>query len=297
METDNMQLARLINMDDPYSVLTEVRHISSMMYPGIEFRPVEELFEDIIRLFRGDFPGYRKCNTEYHDLLHTTDTFLAVARLMHGAFASGHHFRERNIVLGLISALMHDTGYLQTENDDTGTGAKYTLQHISRSIAFMDHYFRGKNYYSPDDFDCCGKMLNCTGFSTIVGSIDFNSDETEFIGKILGTADLLGQMADRKYLEKLLFLYDEFVEGNIRGFENEFDLLKKTISFYDITKKRFEDELGGVNRYMIYHFRERWNIDRDLYTEAIEKNISYLNDIVNKTEKSYKSCLRRNGFA
>lgn len=237
MENDKMELAKLVNMDDPYSVLGEVRHVASMMYPQIELGPVERLFDDILRLFKGDFPGYRKCNTEYHDLQHTTDTFLASARLIHGAFISGHHFKERNIVLGLIAALMHDTGYIQTNNDDTGTGAKYTLQHISRSIDFMDNYFRGKHYYSVEDFDCCGKMLNCTGFSTKVGSIDFNSDETEVIGKILGTADLLGQMADRKYLEKLLFLYDEFVEGKVMGFENEFDLLKKTISFYDITKK------------------------------------------------------------
>ena len=36
---------------------------------------------------------------------------------------------------------------------------------------------------------------------------------------MLGTADLIGQMADRYYLEKLLLLYEEFSEaGQDTGF-------------------------------------------------------------------------------
>lgn len=119
---DNIQLSNLIDMEDPDSVLNEVKEIASLMSPGFDSRPLGQVFKDVLRLFRGEFPGYRKCNTEYHDLKHTTDTFLAFARLIHGAFINGHHFKERNMTLGLISALMHDTGYMQTMNDNTGTG-------------------------------------------------------------------------------------------------------------------------------------------------------------------------------
>jgi len=293
---DNIQFSNLIDMEDPYSVLNEVKEIVSLMSPGLDFRPVEQVFEDVLKLFRGEFAGYRKCNTEYHDLKHTTDTFLAFARLIHGAFINRHYFKERNIALGLISALMHDTGYMQTMNDDTGTGAKYTLQHISRSIAFMDKYFIDNEYFSGEDFERCGQMLNCTGFSAHVGSIDFNSEEVEILGKILGTADLLGQMADRNYPEKLLFLYSEFHEGQVLGFADEFDLLKKTINFYDIIKKRFVTELGSVNKFSVYHFAERWNINRDLYSEAIEKNIGYLKSVIDNSEKDYRTHLRRGGM-
>lgn len=294
-KTCGNQLSKLVAMDNPSAVLREVEHIAHMMHPGLDFNPVGAVFNDILKLFGGDYPGYRKCNTEYHDLKHTTDTFLAVARLMHGAFIHGHAFRERTVVLGLISALMHDTGYIQTVDDDAGTGAKYTLQHIGRSISFMEDYFRGRDYYSGEDFDRCGKMLNCTGFATNVGSIDFESDEVEVMGKILGTADLLGQMSDRKYLEKLLFLYSEFVEGNVPGFVDEYDLLSKTINFYDLTRKRFDDELGGVHRHMVHHFRARWGIDHDLYADAVEKNIAYLRDIVGKHKKGYRAYFRRDG--
>jgi hypothetical protein len=110
---------------------------------------------------------------------------------------------------------------------------------------------------------------------------------------MLGTADLLGQMADRTYLEKLLFLFYEFREGGVRGYDNELDLLKKTIDFYTIIRKRFASELDSVNEYMRYHFKVRWNLDRDLYMEAIENNIHYLKLILENHEKDYRDYLKR----
>lgn len=64
-------------------------------------------------LFSGKYPGYRGCTTRYHDLNHTLHCFLLMARLIHGAFINGVVFKEEDVVLGLISALMHDTGYLR----------------------------------------------------------------------------------------------------------------------------------------------------------------------------------------
>ena len=76
-------------------------------------------------------------------------------------------------------------------------------------------------------------MLECTGLDTNLTEITFESKEIELLGKMLGTADLLGQMADRIYIEKLLFLFREYQEGNIVGYNNELDLLKNTANFYD----------------------------------------------------------------
>jgi hypothetical protein len=125
--------------------------------------------------------------------------------------------------------------------------------------------------------------------------VPFASEQDRLLGKILGTSDLLGQMADRNYLEKLYFLYHEFKEGNIPGYESEFDLFNKTISFYDITKKRFKEEFDGVNQFMRFHFRVRWNLDRDLYEEAIERHINYVKKILEQYGPGYISGLRRGG--
>jgi len=69
---EEIQLSRIVNMDDPQSLLEEVKAIVLMMFPEFDFETLNRVFKDIMRLFRGEYPGYRKCNTEYHDLNHTT---------------------------------------------------------------------------------------------------------------------------------------------------------------------------------------------------------------------------------
>jgi len=287
-----VQLSRIVNMGSPRSVMNEAWRIVLMMIPKFNFDTLVRVFKDIARLFQGQYPGYRKCTTDYHDLKHTTDAFLAMARLIHGRVVCGENLTQEHINLGLICALMHDTGYIQTLDDDIGTGAKYTRIDTRRSIVFMEKYIADTGFLK-EDFKDCPDILKCTGLDTDINKIQFASREIEVLGKMLGTADLLGQMADRTYLEKLLFLFYEFREGGVMGYDNELDLLKKTIDFYAMTRKRFARTLGSMNEYVRYHFKVRWNLDRDLYAEAIEKNISYLNFLLEHHEKDYYEYLRR----
>jgi len=263
-----------------------------MMMPDFDFEPVNHAFSDVVNLFHGQYPGYRKCNTEYHDLKHTADALLAMTRLIHGAMVNEQVFSQKDIELGLISALLHDTGYIQTIDEDVGTGAKFTLTHIGRSILFMEQYL-SENGYSREDIECCRATLECTGLNVKISEINFGSSEIEMLGKMLGTADLLGQIADRIYLEKLPFLYHEFKEGDVPDFKSELDMLKKTPEFYDRTIERFERELGGVNRYMRDHFRVRWGIDEDLYMTSMENKIKYLKYVFEDHEDDYREYLRR----
>jgi hypothetical protein len=289
---EEIQFSRIVNVKDPQGLLDEVEAIVLMMFPEFDFETLNRVFKDIMRLFRGEYKGYRKCNTEYHDLNHTTNALLVMTRLTHGAFLIGEGLTGEDVNLGLICALMHDTGYIQTLDDNVGTGAKYTSIDTKRSIVFMEKYI-ADNRLSKADFKNYSDILKFTGLHTNVKEIEFETREIELLGKMLGTADLLGQMADRIYLEKLLFLFYEFKEGGVMGYDNELDLLKKTIDFYTMTQKRFAIELGGVNEYMRYHFKARWNLDRDLYMEAIEKNISYLQYVLKNHEKDYRDHLRR----
>jgi len=290
--TGKNQLSDLIPMESPEKVISEVKIIISMEFHEFDFRPLYRIFYDIVRLYNGKYPGYQKCNTNYHDIIHTTNTLLAMMRIIHGYILKHKRLSEKHITLGLISALMHDTGYIQTIDDTFGTGAKYTLEHITRSIQFMKNYLE-KNNYSKKDFIFCKNCISCTGINTKINDNIFSSHEEEIIGKILGVADLLGQISDRNYLENLLFLYYEFREGNVLGFDSEFDILKKTLDFFNTTRERFKKEFDNLDRFMIYHFKERWDIDRDLYIEGIEKNIKYLKFILDKHEKDYLKQLRR----
>jgi len=291
---DNNALHRkLLDIRDAAEILGEVKFTTSLINPQFDFQYLDKAFRDVEKLFRGDYPGFQKCNTNYHDLRHTMLVLLAMARLIHGACLGGIKFTDKEINLGLIAALMHDTGYIQEADDNLGTGAKYTLTHVTRSIMFTQYYYANEKYFQ-DDLGCFSDMLICTDLNQDIKKVAFPSVSIEIMAKILATADLLGQMADRIYLEKLIHLFHEFEEGEVSGFESELDLFRKTINFYEFVRARFENDLGNVNRYMVNHFRDRWNIDINIYDEAIEKNISYLKHILKTSHENIRACLRRN---
>ncbi|HOP86807.1 MAG TPA: hypothetical protein PKZ54_10105 [Syntrophorhabdaceae bacterium] len=293
---NTVKLYDLVKMDDTLEVFNETKKIISMIYENFEYALFEKVYNDVIRLFRGEYPGYRGCNTDYHDLNHTLNTLLATIRLIHGYSIKKERFHEHIVLIGLFAALFHDTGYIQKTGDKKGTGARYTLKHVDRSIKFAKNYLY-QNKATIDDIYACACMIKCTELTKNIDKIKFNSHDAMVIGKILGTADSIGQMADRLYLEKLLFLFKEFNEGNIYKFINEFDLIKKTVSFYNFILDRWKKQLGGMNRFMVYHFKVRWGINEDLYQKAIDNNINYLKKIVNDVSENYLSYLKRGNIS
>ena len=295
MNIDKIQLAQFVNMDDPQSVFDEVRTIALMVFPDFDFEPVKAVSNDVVDLFQGKYPGYQECNTVYHDLKHTTDSLLAIMRLIHGAILQGESLSKKSVSMGLIATLLHDSGYIQTMEDISGSGAKYTQSHIDRSIEFLDTYYTQQGY-SRQDVKDSSDMLRCTGLNVKIEQIQFRSREIELLGKMLGSADLIGQMADRTYLEKLLFLFYEFKEGNVGEYENELDLLEKSLDLHSFTKQRLANELGNVAQYMIHHFKERWGLEADMYAVTIERNMTYLKSILEKHGENYRDHLRRGGY-
>jgi hypothetical protein len=173
-----------------------------------------------------------------------------------------------------------------------GTGAKYTAGHIFRSINFAREYLPSRGY-SRLDYTVCRNALLCTGIDNRIGKIAFRTQDEEVIGKMLGTSDLLGQMASCRYLEKLPYLYQELVEGEVLKHVSEYNFLENTTAFHHSTLDRFAGDLGGVSAYMRDHFRARWGIDRDLYREAMEENISYLGSVLRRHPADYLPLLKR----
>jgi hypothetical protein len=264
-----------ISLDNPGDVLREIRSILLLIYRKFNFNQVYQVFGDILKLFNGHYPGYRRCNTSYHDLSHTMDCLLVTTKLIHGACLNGIVFTQRDVILGLISALMHDTGYIQAVEDNQGTGAKYTVIHIQRSIEFMEKYFHDHGF--PSEYlPICSNFLRCTGLDVEISELKFQSREHKILGQIVGTADLIGQMANENYLKKLSFLYDEFKEGGVNGYSDKFDLMKKTPIFWELVKMRLVNQLGHVDRYLADYFRVLWGINQDLYRQAIDRNIEQL---------------------
>ena len=240
-----IHLYDLLEMESPDAVLDEVLVILGLLSPEFEIEPVVSAFHMVSRVYAGRHPLYRACNTHYHDLRHTMDAFLATARLVHGASLIGEDLGQRRILTALVAALFHDTGHIQEKEDNEGTGAKYTANHVRRSMEFLLRH--GREHGLSDQEIAEGRtMILCTDIRVEITASLFSSSSVELLGRVLNAADLLAQMADRIYLEKLLFLYHEYKEGNTGNYESEVDLLRKTIGFYEYIERRLSPIMDRI---------------------------------------------------
>jgi len=291
----DIKLHDLVEIEEPEAVFEEVAIILKFISPGFDLKPVRSAFRLILRVYRGNHPLYRHCTTRYHDLRHTTDAFLATARLAHGATLTGENFHERDIVVALVAALFHDTGYIQDKDDTDGTGAKFTLYHVQRSREFMTRHGSAVGL-NPEEIADGGVMILCTDITRDLPDSLFSSPKVELLGRLLNAADLMGQMADRVYLEKLLFLYHEYKEGHVGEYDSEVDLIRKTPAFMDYMSQRIVPVADQVHRFMAAHFASRWGIAVNLYQEAIDRQKHYLEKILSNPEVDPRESLNRFGL-
>ncbi len=289
------EINSLFANDNPEEVWVKASEIVMRINPSYDFSISRTCFNDILRLFRGEYPGYCSIKTLYHDLRHMLDVLMCTARLMHGMHLSGTRLTDDEITIILIAAMMHDVGYAQQFGEDSGTGAQYTRSHVSRGIKFVQSYIIGKGYEpklaTPMEF-----ILRCTDPAVDISEINFPDKRTELIGMIVGSADLTGQMADRTYLEKLLFLYLEFKEAHFGGYQNVHDLLNKTRYFYVATRKKLDENYSGVYTKLAFHFKDWFGVENNYYLEAIEKNMAYLATITALNKAEHRSMLKRGGI-
>ncbi|NDV20503.1 hypothetical protein GO013_13890 [Pseudodesulfovibrio sp. JC047] len=286
------KLYDFVDPADGECVRRETEDIFRVFFADYDGSIFKKAFEDVEQLFFGLYPGYRASNTKYHDFEHTCAVVLATARLIGGALVEGHQFAEKACLKGLLAALYHDVGLIQTEDDMTGTGAKYTIGHEERSIMFMRTNLAG--VLSQADMDDIADCIRCTVLSMSPARISFSSDSMRTMGYFLGSADLLAQVADRYYLEKLVLLFEEFQEAKIPGYDSAMDLFSKTNTFYEsVVRVRLDTEFNQVDRFMSLYFRKWREIDRDLYAEAIDRNLTYLKKILAGGVKNVEEVLAR----
>ncbi|MFP3983395.1 MAG: hypothetical protein ACLFV2_06860 [Desulfurivibrionaceae bacterium] len=266
-------------MTSQAAVHDEVIVILALIDPEIDPKPVRDAFLFTENLYHGRFSGYKACNADYHDFRHITDTYLAMARLIHGAVLEGEVFSRRYIILGLISALLHDSGMISQEGEPEGPGGRYVKEHVQRSMDFAGRHAAELGVSLPE-VEIVRTMILCTDLAADISAIHFSSPAVEMLGKMLATADLLGQMADRNYLEKLLFLFHEFREAEMGEARDEIDFLHNTLHFYEFCDQRFNDTLAETCRFMVPHFHKRWNIPYNLYLDSLNKQRAFLRKIL-----------------
>ncbi|HYR33581.1 MAG TPA: hypothetical protein VEQ87_04755, partial [Burkholderiales bacterium] len=236
-----------INVENPAQVREAVLRLCTARYPGADFAPLERAFDDFHALYEGRYPGYLPCDTLYHDIRHTLDMTLALARLVDGhdrSCAPADRLGARRAGLGIVIALLHDSGYLKrTSEAEVENGAVFTKVHVSRSADFIASYLPKLGF--AGEAPLASRLVHFTGYEMDVEDIHVEDPRDRMVGCMVGTADLIGQMSDRMYLEKVReFLYEEFVWGKIAReqladgreivrYSSPDDLIIKTPGFYE----------------------------------------------------------------
>ncbi len=191
-----------IDTRQPRLVEAEIRAAYLAMFPDADPNYVRTIFLWAIACFEGRYLDYQPLDAHYHDLEHTLQGALCMARLLANRQDTNAEPRltRRLFELGMLAILMHDTGYLKRKWDTEGTGAKYTLTHVDRSIQFAGELMHGHDY-PVEDILAVQNMIRCTGDNVKLDTIQFQDELERIVGFALGTSDLLGQMAASDYVD------------------------------------------------------------------------------------------------
>src|ERR1051325_1764085 len=270
---------------DPTAVEVEVQRAYLATFPKGDPLFVPRVFGWAIECFTGGYRDYQAVDARYHDFEHTLQGTLCMARLLHGRHQAKAEpaLTQRTFQLGLLAILLHDTGYLKKRDDKEGTGAKYTVTHVSRSAEFAAQLLAEKGF-NAEDIGAVQNMIRCTGVNTTPRAIPFHGEQEKIAGFALATADLLGQMGADDYGEELPILYDEFAEAArftkdkshfVASFKNAADLIEKTPTFWEkFVQPKLDREFLGLYRFLSDPYPDGSNY----YLERIAANMERLRE-------------------
>jgi hypothetical protein len=290
-----MDVSNTVDVTSHAVVAGAIVDILQPHYPDTDFQIVARLAEDFDRLYRGDFPGFHGCDVGYHNSQHVLDVTLAMARLIDGYEQESRPGLELGpdlAIAGIACALFHDAGYIRRKRDSRHkNGAEYTRIHVSRSARFMQEYLPTVNL--ADAVPVCERIVHFTGYEIDPANIRVPSEAARRLGWLMGTADLIAQMADVAYLEKCRDkLYPEFVAGGMAGARGNYS---KTGIIYkspahlmqftpDFIRSAIQVRLDGYF-HSYYRFAGTYFGGPNLYMDAINENCSLLESLIDSKDQ------------
>lgn len=272
-----------VDLEDSAAVKMAVCAILDRQYAGTyDAALLHSAMFDILRAYRGEYPGLLRCDTLYHDLRHSLETALTMARLIDGygtshAPGSPAGIDADHALLGILLALFHDIGLLRRDSEEDLWGPELTPIHEERTVEFM-HAYLPNTTLGP----LVGKAKLIMATKLVFTIPDTWTADERLLASMIATSDLVSQISDRCYLEKCRdFLFLEFSAFGLAGkpdspYPDRQTLLEKTPAFVEhFLQKRLDEEFQGARRYLSAHMA-----GADPWEEAIQRNISYLKDLL-----------------
>lgn len=273
-----MALPTAIVAKDPGATATHLRTVFSSLGWASSAPVIERVLADVTAAFWGNRPGYLANDMRYHDLGHTLQATVCVSDLIAGQRRANDapNFGQRAAELTIMSALLHDSGFLKQTGDTAGTGAKYTMVHERRSCDFARAYLPGIEVASDEIEDICA-AISCTGPRNRISAQTFRSATARRMACLLVTADYISQMCAPDYTDKLDHLFAEFAEAfdhdgvpaDRRPYRSSTELKLKTPDFWaKCVRPMLDTEADAVHRYLSFTGQT------SAYLQAIEDNIA-----------------------
>jgi len=209
-------------------------------------RLIRDAFVDyLITHFRRAFPGERRqlegvleqachtalenlsnCDAAYHDINHTVLVTDVGQAILWGRISSQGDIGPDDWIHAIVAMLFHDIGYLRglLKGDRAGdylcdhegnrvsppagsTDASMAPYHVSRSRMFVEQRFAAEPLLNVE---IVSDYIEMTRFPVPGNAFYQRADD---MGGLVRAADLIGQLADPRYLQKLAHLYAEFQEN------------------------------------------------------------------------------------
>ncbi len=165
------------------------------------------------------------CDCPYHDMQHTLLVADVGQTILRGRQLAEGDLDSHDWLHAMVAMLFHDIGYirnlLQEDTEESSVvdaeGARVSLPegasdasitpyHVTRGVLFVQQYFAAD---SSIDARRVGAYIEMTRFPV---PPEPTYQQTASLAGLVRAADLIGQMADPQYRQKLSRLYAEFVE-------------------------------------------------------------------------------------
>jgi hypothetical protein len=198
-------------------------------------------------------------NAPYHNIEHTILATSTGQELLIGKQRQGEAVSPKEWFHYLLALLCHDIGFIrgicqkdQPQNNifSDGKGELITFFEANTDASFSPyHVDRGKQFVSEKfqwnpmiDVDQIQHYIELTRFPVPAASL--YQDKVSYAG-LTRAADLIGQLSDLCYLDKLPDLFAEFEEtgfNQITGYRNHEDILRAYPAFYKNVALPYIDE-------------------------------------------------------
>tara|TARA_A100001037_G_C15126275_1_gene626344 strand:+ start:23 stop:1390 length:1368 start_codon:yes stop_codon:yes gene_type:complete len=261
-----------------------------------------------------------KSDALYHDVEHTCMVTLCGQDILQGKKLLEGQLQASDWLHYTIALLFHDIGYVRNilngdseniqiidgSNGDTiqlrddATDASLTPYHVERGEVFL----RQRAWNPEINVDLLCDLIRFTQFpipkdrhSTFTGA-----SSSEQLATLVGSADLIGQMADPHYDKKISALYYEFYETGVTrklGLNNVGDLRETYPSFFiNFVRPHISEALKYLNA---TEQGRQWvaNLNYHVFSQensaVLESSgIRLLQDISNSSQnlKNLKECLK-----